>query len=102
MHHRVKIMLLKLMMIVPVLASTFIFWKSAEVEMKMSFDLAAFILSKTMFDSLTDDTELVDVFLQFDHLSHFQLFDFIFEIHSSHFLFESHQKKFLLFIIINL
>ncbi len=55
-----------------------------------------------MFDSLTDDTELVDVFLQFDHLSHFQLFDFIFEIHSSHFLFESHQKKFLLFIIFNL
>lgn len=72
MHHWLKIIHLILKMISLVLASIFVFLKSAKVEMRMSFELAAIVLSKLKLNVSTDNIVLIDAYIQFDRLSHYQ------------------------------
>ena len=62
-------------MIVFVLASKFVFLKSAKVWMRMLFKLVTF--TKTKLNVQIDYTKLVSAAIQFDRLSHYQRFQFI-------------------------
>jgi hypothetical protein len=72
MHHWLKIIRLILKMILLVLASIFVFLKSAKVEMRKSFELATIVLSKLKLNAYTDNIVLIDAYIQFDRLSHYQ------------------------------
>ena len=72
MHHWLKIIRLILKMILLVLASIFVFLKSAKVEMRMSFELATIVLSKLKLNAFTDNIVLIDAYIQFDRLNHYQ------------------------------
>ena len=72
MYHWQKIIRHILKMISLVLASIFVFLKSAKVEMRMSFELATIVLSKLKPNAYTDNIVLIDAYIQFDRLSHYQ------------------------------
>ena len=72
MHHSLKIIRHILKIILLVLASIFVFLKSAKVEMRKSFEFATIVLSKPKLNAFTDNIVLIDAYIQFDRLSHYQ------------------------------